>query len=116
MQVLMSAALGAGLSLAGPAFAADYQLDGQLPMYPPGKLDPKESSVTPAAMAHGGPLVLLTADSVATTNAWYALHVPKTCTRQDAAQGTKFACPGGSIMVYARAGQTQIALIPPLGL
>jgi predicted secreted protein len=116
MNVLASAALGATLALAGPAFAADYQLDGQLPMYPHGKLDTKESSVTPAAIAHGVPVVLLTADSVATTNAWYASHVAKTCSRQDAAQGTKFACPGGSIMIYAHAGQTQIALVPPLGL
>ena len=116
LHVLTSAALGATFALAGPAFASDIQLDGQLPMYPNGKLDPKESSLTPAAIAHGVPLVLLTADSVAAANAWYGSHVAKACTRQDAPQGTKYACPGGSIMIYAHAGQTQIALVPPIGL
>jgi hypothetical protein len=58
--------------------------------------------------------VLLTADSVATVDAWYAAHVSKACTRQTANGGVKFACPDGSIMVYAHDGQTQVALIPPI--
>jgi hypothetical protein len=115
-HILPAAAAAAIFALAAPAFAAAPQSDGQLPMYPNSTLDPKEASVTSEAIAHGVPLVLLTADSVATVDAWYASHVPKSCSRQDAAQGTKFACPGGSIMVYAHAGQTQIALVPPLGL
>jgi hypothetical protein len=43
-----------------------------------------------------------------------ASHTAKACHRQDAPGGTKFACPGGSIMLYAKDGKTQIALIPPL--
>jgi hypothetical protein len=98
------------------ATAAAPQMDGQLPMYPAGKLDPKEASLTPDAIAHGVPLVLLTQDPLTTVTGWYAGQIPKSCSRQDASGGTKFACPGGSIMVYAKGGQTQIALIPPMQL
>ena len=101
---------------AAPILAAGTQLDGQLPMYPNGKLDAKESSVTPAAIAHGVPLVLLTADSVRVVDAWYGSHAPKACTRQEANAAINYACAGGSIMIYAHGGQTQVALIPPLGL
>ncbi len=113
-KTLLSAAALAAILVAQPAFAADYQTDGKLPMYPHGKLDPKESSLTADAIAHGVPLVLLTDDSVATVDGWYAAHVAKSCTRQAANGGGKFACPGGSIMVYAHDGQTQVALIPPI--
>jgi hypothetical protein len=113
-SVLLPAALCAALAaIAAPVFAADYQLDGQLPMYPHGKLDPKEASLTPAAIAHGVPLVLLTSDSVHEVDAWYGSHAPKACTRQEASGGVKFACPGGSIMIYEHDGRTQIAFVPP---
>ena len=115
-NTLAAVAACAAFVTAAPTFAAGIQLDGQLPMYPNGKLDAKESSLTPAAIAHGVPLVLLTADSVHVVDAWYASHAPKTCTRQEAAGGLKYACPGGSIMIYAHGGQTQVALIPPMGL
>ncbi len=98
------------------AIAAAPQMDGQLPMYPGGKLDPKESSLTPDAIAHGVPLVLLTQDPPTTVTNWYVQQVAKSCARQDASGATKFACPGGSIMIYAKSGQTQIALIPPMQL
>jgi len=101
---------------AAPSVAAGIQLDGQLPMYPNGKLDSKESSLTPGAIAHGVPLVLLTADAVAAVDAWYGSHAGKSCTRQAANGGIKYACPGGAIMIYAHGGQTQVALIPPMGL
>lgn len=78
-------------------------------MYPHGAFDAKESNLTPAAIAHGSPLVLLTSDSVGTVNSRYAAHA-SACHRQDASGATKFACPGGSIMVYAKDGKTQIAL------
>jgi hypothetical protein len=114
MHVVLPAALCAAIaSIGAPALAADYQLDGQLPMYPHGKLDPKEASLTPAAIAHGVPLVLLTSDSVRDVDAWYGSHVAKACTRHEASGGVKFACPGGSIMIYPHAGQTQIAFVPP---
>jgi hypothetical protein len=104
----------AALAVTSPAFAGGIQLDGQLPMYPPAKLDPKEASLTPAAIAQGVPLVLLTNDSVHTVDAWYVSHVPKACSRHEMSGGIKYACPGGSIMVYAHGGQTQIAFVPPM--
>lgn len=107
-------AAACAILFAAPAFAADYQLDGQLPMYPKGTLDAKEASLTPAAIAHGVPLVQLTSDSVSTVNTWYVAHLPKTCARQEASGGLKFACPGGSIMVYSHDGKTQIAFVPPM--
>src|ERR1700689_5293751 len=105
-NVLAAIAVCAAFLTAAPSLAAGVQLDGRLPMYPNGKLDPKESSLTPAAIAHGVPLVLLTADSVRVVDGWYGSHVPKACTRQEASGGLKYACPGGSIMIYAHAGQT----------
>jgi hypothetical protein len=59
-------------------------------------------------------LVVLTADPVGKVDAWYGSHAPKTCSRQAASGGVKYACPGGSIMIYAHEGQTQIALVPPM--
>jgi len=113
-NMLQPAALCAAFAATGAsALAADYQLDGKLPMYPHGKLDPKEASLTPAAIAQGVPLVLLTSDSVHDVDAWYGSHVPKACARQEASGGVKFACPGGSIMIYRHDGQTQIAFVPP---
>ena len=112
--ILMAAAFSTVITVAAPVLASNYQLDGQLPMYPNGKLDPKEASLTPAAIAHGVPLVQLTPDSVSTVDAWYKSHLPKACSRQEASGGVKFACPGGSIMVYAHDGKTQIAFVPPL--
>ena len=78
---LAAIAACAAFVTAAPTFAAGIQLDGQLPMYPNSKLDAKESSVTPAAIAHGVPLVLLTADTVRAVDAWYGSHAPKACKR-----------------------------------
>jgi hypothetical protein len=97
-----------------PASAGETQRDGQLPMYPSAKLDPREASLTPAAISQGVPMVLLTADSVRKVDAWYVSHAPRGCNRQEAAGGVKYACPGGSIMIYTHEGQTQVALIPPM--
>jgi hypothetical protein len=114
LHVYRSLAFAAIVAAASPVLAAEYTLDGQLPMYPHGQLDAKESSLTPAAIAHGVPLVLLTSDGIDVVDAWYGGHLPKACTRQQASGGLKYACPGGSIMVYPHAGKTQIALIPPM--
>jgi hypothetical protein len=113
-NLLLSAAIAIGIVATQPAFAADYQLDGQLPMYPHAKLDAKESSLTAAAIAQGVPLVLLTSDSIPIVDGWYASRLPKACTRQTASGAIKFACPGGSIMVYSHSGGTQVALVPPI--
>jgi hypothetical protein len=99
------------LSAATPALASEVPMNGQLPMYPHAKLDPKEASITPGAIAQGVPLVLLTDDTVHTVDAWYSAHVMKSCARQEASGSVKYACPGGSIMIYMH-GQTQIALVP----
>ena len=113
-NILLSVAVSAAIAVAAPAFAEGYQLDGQLPMYPHGALDSRESSLTPAAIAQGVPLVLLTSDSVQTVVAWYTPRVPKTCSKQVASGAVKLACPGGSIMIYVHDGKTQVALIPPM--
>jgi hypothetical protein len=113
---LAAIAACAAFLTAAPILAAGVQLDGQLPMYPNGKLDARELSLPPAAIAHGVPLVLLTADSVPVVDAWYGSHTPKACTRQARSGALKYACPGGSIMIYAHGGQTQVALVPPMGL
>jgi hypothetical protein len=112
--ILASIAVYAALAGSGPAFAAANRSDGTLPMYPHANLDPKEASLTPDAIAHGVPLVLLTADSVGTVDSWYGDTLRKRCSRNEASGGIKYACEGGSIMIYAHAGQTQIALIPPM--
>lgn len=106
-------AVSAVLVVAAPAFSETTQFDGQLPMYPRGTLDAKEASLTPAAIAQGVPLVLFTSDSVPMTTAWYAAHI-KRCSKQVASGAVKFACSGGSIMIYEKGGKTQIALIPPM--
>jgi hypothetical protein len=113
MKLIVALATSAAIASALPASAADFQRDGQLPMYPGAQLDAKESSVTPEAIAKGVPLVVLTSDPVRKVDAWYVSHAPK-CSRQEASGGIKYACPGGSIMIYPHAGQTQIALIPPM--
>jgi hypothetical protein len=110
-KTLLAIAACAALAYASPVPAGAVQMNGQLPMYPHAKLDPKESSLTPAAIAHGVPMVLLSSDSVQTVDAWYSSHLPKSCTRQAASGGVKYACPTGSIMIYAHGG-TQIAFVP----
>lgn len=67
-----------------------------------------------AAVAKGVPLVLETEDTVQTVDAWYNSNAPKTCTRSAEAQGVKYACPGGNVMIYSK-GKTQVALIPSMG-
>jgi hypothetical protein len=111
MYKILTAIVAYAALASATASADQIQLNGQLPMYPHSKLDSRESSITPAAIAHGVPLVLLTSDSVRTVDTWYASHAPKECKRQAAAQGVKYACPTGSIMIYVH-GQTQIAFVP----
>lgn len=84
-------------------------------MYPSAHLDPRESSVTTAALARGVPIVLLTADSVAIVDRWYKGHLPQGCNRIASAQGVQYKCSGGSVQIYDHGG-TQIALLPPLAL
>ena len=91
--------------------ASTPKSNGKLPMYPRGR---NLNDIPESAIAQGVPMVLETGDSVATVDVWYKSHVPGSCARSTAAQGVKYACPGGSVMIYAHAGRTQIAFVPTM--
>ncbi len=87
--------------------------NGKLPIYPRGRdLNDMPASV----VAQGVPMVLETGDAVATVDAWYSSHVPGSCARSAEAQGVKYACPAGSVMIYPHDGKTQIALVPAMAM
>ncbi len=87
------------------------QSNGKLPIYPRGR---NLNDMPASAVAQGVPMVLETDDSVATVDAWYKSHAPGSCARSTAAQGVKYACPAGSVMIYAHEGKTQIAFVPAM--
>ncbi len=93
------------------AGAAAVQSNGKLPMYPRGR---NLNEMPASAVERGVPMVLETGDSVQTVDAWYKANAPKSCARSTASQGVKYACPSGSIMIYAHAGKTQIAFVPTM--
>jgi hypothetical protein len=100
----------AAMLVSAGAFA--IQMDGQLPMYPRGH---NMNADMPAnAIAFGVPLVLETSDAVHLVDLWYTSYAPKTCARSTASGGVKYACPGGSIMIYPHGGNTQIAFVPAM--
>lgn len=88
--------------------ASAFQLNGTLPMYPPGHA---MNEMPASAIAAGVPLVLETTDSVQTVDTWYTSNAPKSCIRSAQTGGVKYQCPGGAIMIYAK-GSTQIAFVP----
>ena len=92
------------------AFGAS--MNGQLPMYPNGHNMNADMPAPPAGM--GAPMVLETSDSVQAVDHWYATNAPKACARTTASGGVKYACPGGSIMIYAHSNKTQIAFVPTI--
>lgn len=108
--LIATLALAAALTAAALAIP---KMDGPFPMYPNAHLDAQESSVPDAALASGIPIVIETADSVATVDAWYKTHLPSNCKRNAKAQGVQYACPRGSIQIYDHGG-TQIAILPPM--
>ncbi len=87
------------------------QMNGKLPMYPRGR---NMNDMPASAVARGVPMVLETGDAVKTVDGWYASNAPKSCIRTTASQGVKYACPSGSIMIYAHGGKTQIAFVPAM--
>ena len=87
------------------------QLNGQLPMYPHGH---NMNAMPASAVAAGVPMVLETADAVSAVDAWYTSNAPKACTRTAQSGRMKYACPSGSIMIYAHGGKTQIAFVPAM--
>jgi hypothetical protein len=93
------------------AGAPAAQSNGKLPMYPRGR---NLNDMPASAVARGVPMVLETNDSVQAVDAWYSSNAPKSCTRTTASQGVKYACPSGSIMIYAHDGKTQIAFVPTM--
>lgn len=101
-------ALTAGALLGSSAFA--QQFDGKLPMYPGGR---NLSDMPAAALKAGAPLVAETGDSVDVVDAWYKTNA-QTCTRSAQSGSVKYQCAGGSIMIYAHEGKTQIAFVPSL--
>lgn len=86
-------------------------MNGKLPMYPNGR---NMNDMPASAVAMGVPMVLETTDPVRDVDAWYGANAPKSCARTTASEGIKYACPGGSIMIYVHGGKTQIALVPTL--
>lgn len=60
------------------------------------------------------PKVLETDDAVPKVDSWYGVNASKSCVRTVASQGVKYACPSGSIMIYAHGGKTQIAFVPKM--
>ena len=91
--------------------SASVRMDGKLPMYPHAR---NLNDIPASVIERGAPMVLETADSVTTVDAWYKTNASKPCTRSAADQGVKYACPGGSIMIYGHEGKTQIAFVPTL--
>ena len=89
--------------------ASATSMNGKLPMYPNGHN--MNSDMPASAIAMGMPLVLETGDSVATVDHWYSANA-KSCKRSSASGGFKYACVGGSIMIYEHVGKTQIAFVP----
>lgn len=104
--------LAAVLSVSTGAFA--IQMDGQLPMYPRGH---NMNTDMPAnAIAMGVPMVQETTDAVHLVDLWYSTYAPKGCARSAASGGVKYACSGGSIMIYPHDGKTQIAFVPAMAM
>jgi hypothetical protein len=93
------------------AAASATQMNGKLPMYPRGR---NMNDMPASAVSMGVPMVLETEDSVRTVDGWYTSNAPRSCTRTTASQGVKYACPSGSIMIYAHGGKTQIAFVPAM--
>lgn len=91
--------------------ASAVQLDGQLPLYPRGH---NMNDMPASAVAMGVPMVLETGDAVHMVDLWYTSNAPKSCTRSAQSGGVKYACPGGSIMIYEHGGKTQIAFVPAM--
>ena len=107
--IQLSTLLAASVLVCTAASAA--QLNGQLPMYPRGH---NMNAMPASAVAAGVPMVLETADAVSAVDAWYTSNAPKACTRTAQSGSVKYACPSGSIMIYAHGGKTQIAFVPAI--
>ncbi len=112
----MKAKLGlifGGLLAGAFVFAAPaVTMNGSLPIYPHSQNMNRDMPAPPAG--RGIPMVRETQNSVRTVDRWYGSRVAKSCARTSASGGVKYACPGGSIMIYTHGGKTQIALVPAM--
>jgi hypothetical protein len=108
MNRIIKTAAAVGVFAGASALA--QQFDGKLPMYPGGH---NLNEMPAAAVQAGVPLVAETADSVDTVDGWYKSNA-QGCTRSAQSGGVKFQCAGGSIMIYAKNGKTQVAFVPSL--
>jgi hypothetical protein len=93
------------------ATAAAVQLDGTLPVYPRGH---NMNDMPASAISAGVPMVIESDDAVHMVDLWYSSNAPKACARSAQSGGVKYACPGGSIMIYEHGGKTQIAFVPAM--
>ncbi|MEP6899310.1 MAG: hypothetical protein ABI870_12335 [Rhodanobacter sp.] len=100
-----------GLLACTSAFA--LPMNGQLPLYPRGH---NMNDMPASVVAMGVPMVLETTDAVHLVDLWFSSNAPKSCARSAASGGLKYACPGGSIMIYAHGDKTQIAYVPAMAM
>jgi len=107
-RLIQFSILAAGLCVVSGAIA--QQFNGKLPMYPSAR---SLSDVPASAVKAGVPLVTETSDSVDAVDAWYKTNA-QSCARTAQSGSVKFQCAGGSIMIYAHQGKTQIAFVPSL--
>jgi hypothetical protein len=114
MKMMLVLAIAAAATIALPPPASAAQLDGHLLMYPGAKLADGMPDMPASAIAMGVPLVLATADSVATVDRWYGANAPKSCKRLAEGGRVQYKCVDGSIVIYTK-GMTNIALVPNPG-
>lgn len=88
-------------------------MNGQLPLYPRGH---NMNDMPASAIAMGVPMVLETTDAVHVVDLWFASNASKSCARSEASGALKYACPGGSIMIYVHGDKTQIAYVPAMAM
>ncbi len=98
--------------LAGTSALAT-QMNGQMPLYPRGH---NMNDMPASVIATGAPMVLETTDAVHLVDLWFTSNASKSCARSEASGSVKYACPGGSIMIYAHGGKTQIAYVPAMAM
>ena len=96
------------------AAASAASMNGKLPLYPRGHN--MNSDMPASVMTMGVPMVLETTDAVHLVDLWFTSNAPKSCARSEASGGVKYACPGGSIMIYAHGRKTQVAYVPAMAM
>lgn len=86
-----------GLAMATSAVGAD-----SIPTYP------NATNNLQGVPLNSGMTQLTTSDTAEKVDAWYGAHLPKTCKREAAKGGSKYACPGTNVMITPNSGTTLI--------